>query len=134
MRKVLAGLMFLILQTSHAAASYIPGAVTSGASKERIERARIANNGTASIGSQSGSWLSSVSRAAAGYVTLNFASGIFSSAPVCVCTADINPATNVRGCDLNLAPTTSSVSFHVYHDSTGADQDGDFSVICMGPR
>lgn len=113
-------------------APVLTGSVSSNASgAERIERAYVAATCTGSpctIASQSGSWLSSITRASTGSYSLNFASGMFSAVPSCA----ILPATpsEIR---LSGTPTTSAFTFQTF-DSSGNFADGGFSVLCMGPR
>lgn len=122
-------------------APILVGSVTSNSSgPERIERAFI-TGGTSTtkctsspctIQSQSGTWLSSVTRAAAGNYTLNFTSGMFSSAPTC--TFQAGSAAN-NFIYVNTAPTTSSVQIQDESFSAGGTNIDDvFYVICMGPR
>src|SRR5258708_5595387 len=59
---------------------------SSSTGQDRLERAKIANNGTtASITSQSGNWLTSVSRTGLGTVQLTLTTA-FSAIPTCTCT------------------------------------------------
>jgi hypothetical protein len=100
---------------------------------ERIERAFITNNGSASIQSQSGNWLSSVNRTDTGSVVLNFANGTFSAKPSCTCSAKGNG--NVLPCSgQNDSNWLTSSQFIALVGSAGTAIDADFSVICMGPR
>jgi hypothetical protein len=110
------------------------GSVTSNsAGLERIERATIAEaaNCTSSpctITRQSGSWLSSVTRAAAGQYTLNIASGIFSSPPTCTCIS------NQAGCAQPTTPTSTSFVFYT-QDSAATPVDAQkINIICQGAR
>lgn len=110
------------------------GSVTSSTTgQEHIERARIANSGSASITRQSGNWLSSVTRNSAGNVTLNFASGEWSQAPSCVCMADNTGSANVKTCQTFTAATTSATTISNVNVANTAS-DADFDIICMGAR
>lgn len=113
-------------------APVVIGSVTSNTvGSERIERATIANPaGTASITSQSGSWISSVSRTAAGAVTVNFTAGMFSSAPSCTCTTFGSAG---ESCEIGTTATTSSLGVRV-RNGVNADGDESFYILCMGPR
>jgi hypothetical protein len=127
----------LLCQGSSPASVPVPllvGSVTSNSSgAERHERATIANNGTASITRQSGSWLSSVTRNGTGDVTINIASGMFSDVPSCNCTA-VDSGGNTTTCIINNAttPTTTAVRFLVSAGATASDRG--FHVACMGAR
>lgn len=120
-----------------ALAAYIPYAVTSGNNKERIERATIAEGGscTASpctITRQSGSWLTSVTRASGGNYTANFAAGTFSAAPTCV--FGLDNANTVRFATISGPVTSSSMVFITEHFNGSATDFRDLQIICMGPR
>jgi len=106
------------------------GSVTSNASgAERIERATFSNNGSAcSITSQSGSWITSVTRNGTGRCDVVYPSGTFSSAPTCTATS---LDTGSRYVSTNT-PTTTGVS--LFHIITSALGDGSMSLICMGAR
>jgi hypothetical protein len=117
-------------------APLLVGSVTSSASGAmRVEAAQIANNGTATITEQHGSWLSSVSRTGAGNVTLTFATGYFSATPTCVCTAKQNNGVAAYLCSRSSAVTPSSTAyaFEVVNGSI-VPADRDFEVMCLGPR
>lgn len=118
-------------------APILVGSVTSNSTgAERVERVRVLSKCSSSpctIDSQSGSWLSSVSRAGAGVYVLNIASGIFSSTPVCTCRA-IDPGVGVRICTGPYAGNTAtSVAMETWNTS-GVASDGAFEAICMGSR
>lgn len=107
------------------------GSVTSNSTgAERVERASVSSSCTSTpctITSQSGSWLSSISRSATGTYTANFTAGMFSSAPSCFV------LTSNNGVTINTNPTTSSFSF-ISVTSAGTPIDGSFMLMCMGPR
>lgn len=118
----------------------IPGSVySSSTGVERIERAIItggSNNVVCSsspcaIQSQSGSWLSGVTRSATGTYSASIASGTFSAAPTCVCSAT-RPGTGPTDCSLGENPSTSGFSILTHADGTG--QDGWITLHCMGLR
>lgn len=104
--------------------------LTTSGTVERIDRAIIANNGTTcSISSQSGSWLTSVTRAGTANCTGVITSGEFSSAPTC----NVTPISPCVSGFHNAAPTTTALSFGTYN-SGGAGADCNFQVICQGPH
>jgi hypothetical protein len=120
------------LKSQYTAVPVFVGSVTSNSTgPERVERATIANAGSASITSQSGSWLTSVSRSALGRVTTTIAAGIFSATPTCVCTNNA-PIADSAICQL-INDQTSTV-LHTYTGNNGAGADNGFTLICMGPR
>jgi hypothetical protein len=115
-------------------APILVGSVTSNSTgAERIERAYITNpSGTATISSQSGSWLTSATRSAAGLVNLVWPSTNWSAAPTCVVS---------QGPDLGgwayIATTESTTGVSVRTETPsggGTNADGGFRIICMGPR
>jgi len=127
-------------------APLLVGSVTSNTQGlERIERAHFGGSGSqtspsacssspCTIYSQSGSWLSSVTRNSTGDYTLNIASGMFSDIPTC---------TFIRGktgsANFGFVPayvgTPSSTSIEVNtRDLTNANSDSEVYVQCMGPR
>lgn len=97
---------------------------------ERIERASITNGGSAAIASQSGSWISSVSRPGVGQVNVVFATGIFSAAPSCVVTMQSGGS----GVCQVFTGTTSTQQNVFCRDSSFAATDFNFTLICMGQR
>lgn len=108
------------------------GSVTSNSTgAERLERASVANSGTASISSQSGSWISSVSRTAAGVVSHTLTASIFSSTPSCVCS--VKTASHNRICQIESA-STSTIVTSTQVASSNTDTDAPVELICMGPR
>ena len=109
------------------------GSVTSNASgAERFERAQVTSSCTSrpcTIASQSGSWLTSITRSATGTYSINYPSGTFSAAPTCVCNSSINQN---RFCSTQSA-TTTSVSI-LMADQTNTLLDSAFNILCMGAR
>lgn len=115
---------------------YLVGSVTSNTSgQERIERVSVTSSCTSTpctIASQSGSWLTSISRASAGNYTLNIAAGMFSATPTCVCYAG-NTATLI--CQRLISSSTSSaININTSAVTTGTSTDGTFEVMCMGAK
>lgn len=109
----------------------VAGSVWSGATgAERVERADIANNGTATITSQSGSWLSSATETGTGLVTLTVNTGVFSATPACSCTAVVNGG--AQFCVFKSL-TSTSIMTQIYSNA-GVLADREFMVLCQGPR
>jgi len=113
---------------------FLQGNVTSNTQgSEHIERASIATSCTSTpctITSQSGSWLTSVSRASAGTYTMNILSGEFSATPTCtVVNGDGN---NVAYGVIQASATSTSVPFDSYASSSSTLTDSRFNIICMG--
>lgn len=119
------------------------GSVTSNSSgAERIERVSFSGNSAMSancssspctIASQSGSWISSVTRGTAGTYTLNMPAGIFSSAPTCTCAGKSVgswPAT----CSVSSVTTVSALIETFYATGNTGASDAAVHVICQGPR
>jgi hypothetical protein len=97
---------------------------------DRIVRAVITQAaGTYSITSQSGSWLSSVSKNATADTTLNIAGATFSAAPTCVVTG----IESLNLGYLTAVPSTSAIRINSY-TTGGAAQESSYHIICMGPR
>ncbi len=106
---------------------------TNSTGVERIERAAVTSTcstGTCTIASQSGSWLTSITRDGTGDYNLNIASGMFTAAPVCFCQSQGNVAAICYGFD---NPSTSLWQFRTL-TSGGSASDAQFSIQCMGPR
>lgn len=110
------------------------GSVTSNSiGAERFERVTVTSTCSASpctIASQSGSWVSSITRASTGDYTLNFVSGIFAAAPACNCTISGNTSAI---CFMVNNPNTSSFQFRTLNSSASLT-DSQFHITCMGPR
>ena len=107
------------------------GSVRSDSSvAERVERATttLCTSSPCTISSQSGAWLTSITRSAAGNYTANFAGSIWSSAPTCVCTTAGGPYTCVPN-----SQTTSTMNIQIFNNLF-VNVDGVINLICMGPR
>ena len=91
--------------------------------RENVYSARIANNGTASITSQSSSFIESVTRSSVGTVSVVFKSGFFSVPPVVVGLGAFPGRTATSN-----TPTTSGVTIYMQVSGTNADEDRDFSI------
>lgn len=121
-------------------APLLVGGVTSNTSgQERIERATISCSSSASITSQSGSWISSIGNISSGKCSLTIGSGIFSATPTCTATS------LDYGSSLILAPVVSpssptSVAIGCTFALSGSSTinycvgPNVFYVQCMGPR
>lgn len=92
---------------------------------ENVYSARIANNGTASITSQSADFIASVNRASVGRVDITFESGFFSEVPAIV--AVINNLDGTVNGMSTANETTSGV--RVVADVGGVLSDKDFSIV-----
>lgn len=113
-----------------AQAAYIPKTVTSAGSKQRIEGALVnttCSSTPCTITSQSGTWISSITRGGTGAYTVNFVAGTWSTAPYCHLTSDWAPGY------YSSMPTTSAVVFQV-SDTGGTARDSKFTVTCFGAR
>ena len=125
--------------SSNQRAPTLVGSVTSNsAGAERIERAFITGVGGAgvtcgstpcTITSQSGSWLTSVTRASTGNYTINYSTP-FMSSPVCSILVESAGVIAATG----YSSTTSTGSLACRQASTGSAQDCSFNIICQGPR
>ena len=111
---------------------YLTGSVTSNTTGQlHHEYAVVGTSCTSTpctITSQSGSWLTSISRSAAGTYALNFASGEFSAAPGCSVTA----IGSTRYPEVTVG-TSSALTFYLIN-SSGSAADSAFSILCTGPR
>lgn len=120
-------------ETQNTQTPLLIGSVSSGASSMlRFEAAYITNTaGTPALGSQTSSWISSVTDNGVGNYTLNFAANQFSSAPFCMVncdTADAIPRAIFGG-------TTSSAVLITCDDAnTGSRLDAPAYVFCLGAR
>ena len=104
---------------------------TGGSGAWRTETAYISNNGTCSITSQSGNWITSVSHPGAGACLINISPGMFSSAPTCTFTSygGGRPFVHSSGITSTQIPYAEN-----YRADTGTTPDADFGIICMGPK
>lgn len=108
------------------------GAVTSDStSLERIERAYITNGGSAAVSTQSGSWISSVSRSSAGIVAITVVTGVFSATPTCTC--GVLNANNASICSVTESSAT-SLTVNTYGVPPASLADMNFKIMCMGSR
>ena len=125
-------------------APVLVGSVTSGSTgAERIERVRFGgaserSNCTSSpctIYSQSGSWVSSVTRNSTGNYTVNIASGVFTSEPTCTGVAKSISLQNTALIPVDATGSATSKRFDVMRlGSAGTNDDAYVEYICTGPR
>lgn len=102
---------------------------------ERVERAQIntvCSSSPCTITSQSGAWLTTVTRSATGTYLMNYAGSIFSAAPACHVMGSTNQNAYC-GKDTSTAASASSYKFFC-EDDLHALVDAAFDIICMGPR
>lgn len=94
--------------------------------RENVYSARIANNGTATITSQSSPFIESVSRTGLGTVLVTFKSGFFSVTP------SVNPADDSNTGSISIgtagAASASSVTIETFNNVGNAYVDRDFSI------
>lgn len=114
-------------------APLLVGSVTSNsAGIQRHESVAVTTSCTSTpctIATQSGSWVSSITRSATGTYAVNIVSGIFSASPRCFA----NSAGSARQIDV----TTSSATLLVVaarNPTTLADSDSAFTIFCDGPK
>lgn len=118
------------------------GSVTSSsAGMERVER--VIFGGTSSTDcttspcgyvSQSGSWLTSVTRTTTGEYRLNIAAGMFSSKPTCTCVS-FQTGTDTAYCSIaHTISTATTVDLYTRTTATNTPVDSTPSVLCQGPR
>lgn len=95
-----------------------------------ITRAYLTNSGSCAISSNPGSWISSVSDPGAGRCSLTIATGVFNSAPICIC----GLVGSVAGsCSIESGATATALTTRV-KDDAGSDLDQDFNIQCFGSK
>lgn len=117
--------------------AFIPGSVFSNSTAVmRVEGATIANSGTPSISTQSGTWMTTPTDNGAGDTTLNIVSGIFSATPWCTCTGVVaNGTLSNAQCKISSDTGPSATQVRIVTGNTiGSATDINFNVLCMGPR
>ena len=108
---------------------YLTGSVTSTSSGAvRLASAYIANNGTATITRQDGTWIQSASTAGSGSITLDI-TGAFSSVPNCTVTS-FSASSNYN----SRISTLTNTSIVIQDAVSGTGTNGDVMIICVGPR
>lgn len=115
-------------------APLLVGSVTSNTTGlERVERVLVNSTCTSSpctVASQTGSWVSSITRASTGNYTINFTPGTFSALPACFVqmSGTGNPTSAVN------SESSSAFNFITYAGSTATATDTSFRVFCIGAR
>lgn len=82
------------------------------------------------IGQQTGSWLTSVTRTGSGQYTLNLPSGEYSSRPNCVANRD--HASTAITCDMVYTGSTATAMKVACINSSFNNDDAAFSIVCHG--
>lgn len=90
--------------------------------------ARIANNGAASITSQSGGFIQSVNRPSIGLIDVTFTPGFFTVAPSVVASKDETAAGNTNSVQVENV-STSGCTLRMRETSTGAFNDYNVSIV-----
>ena len=115
--------------------------VESDGNNQRIESVYMTNNGTTCNSvNQSGNWIASCTRNAAGNVTVNFTGGIWPSAPPrCIVTNYVAGGIGDQVLSRIASVTTSAVNVWTSLRPSGggsvsAGADYEFFMICMGPK
>ena len=126
------------IQSNHVPA-FIGQVSSNTTGQERIERVSVngsvCSSSPCTLASQTGSWVTSITRSATGSYTLNIAAGMFTSAPICMIQNALLLATShvVFGINQSSA-TTTAVSFTSSTATGAAAQDSAFNIICMGAK
>ena len=81
-----------------------------------------------------GNAITSVTRSATGIYGVNFASGMFSSAPKCFCSCLNQGSSASVGCMPSGTFSTSSGVLRVTQDAAGTKVDDACDIMCIGPR
>lgn len=119
-------------------APLLVGSVTSNTSGlERVERASFPKCTASPCTSltQSGSWLTSVTRSSVGSYVLNIASGMFSATPACICSsADTSTGNTICTPGVWGTNNSTTITFSTNNNTAGPPIDSSVSIICMGPR
>lgn len=98
---------------------------TDSVAVENVYSAKIANNGTATIVSQAGNFIDSVTRNSTGVVTITFTSNFFSETPAVVAT------TEDRDGRETTAKNLSTTSIQVNTTDGGVQEDNNFSLTVL---
>lgn len=126
MKKFAFSLAMLALIPSHSKATtnVVSGSVT------RLESALILNYGsTPYVSSQTGPWISSVSRSTTGKIVITVSSGVFDAQPHCTCVTQSNSPGDCS-IDNNVYQSATQVPVITSYDS--APEDYHFHIICHG--
>ena len=106
------------------------GILSYGTGVEVLHRAIIAS-GCASVTSQDGSWITSVSKPGAGKCEVTITTGTFSAVPTCTCST----YTGNSYCAFGVTGATTQTFFSMLSDDDGGNEvDNVFTVICTGPQ
>lgn len=114
-------------------APLLTGNVTSASNgSERIERVTVAStcNSSPCTMTDNTPGISSVTRIATGEYSINFSAGNFSGLPTCAPIVNGGGSFTIRG----PITTRTTSAFTLQVENSGADADGSFGVICMGPH
>ena len=107
--------------------------VTSSDSVWGHESAVIDYSGTTpSVTTESGDWIASIAANSTGDSTITINSGIFSSAPICVCSGQ-STATDTCVIDTNTAVSATTVRVQIVNPP-GTAADRGYNIHCHGPR
>lgn len=85
------------------------------------------------IASQSGSWISSVSRSSAGSYTATIASNMFSAVPYCTGNAGLFGIATGGFANVNATSTT-QININAYSNAGTTLTDNVITLICIGPK
>lgn len=110
----------------------VPSLIVSNGANERVERLKVAScaSSPCTITSQSGEWVSSVTRGGAGLYSVNIVGSIFTVAPTCICVARGGGA----GPTCSLASTSTSTLDVRTENPIGSGADSAVDIICMGTK
>jgi hypothetical protein len=98
----------------------------------KITTAFITNNaGVPSVGSQFGNWIDSVDDDGVGDYGINFVAGTFSQSPNCFLQVQSSSWAVAR---INEGPNLAGFDSVVFISNTAAAFDGDYMVMCIGPK
>jgi hypothetical protein len=115
--------------TTNAAGAWRHEVVSFGGSASGGAATSACTSSPCTIAVQTGSWVSSVTRTAAGSYTVTFSAGMFSAPPQCVCISGVGGVVTPTYCGYGLpVPSTSSVGIY----TSGIDNAA--VVSCDGPR
>ncbi|NJL72572.1 MAG: hypothetical protein HC888_13890 [Candidatus Competibacteraceae bacterium] len=118
--------------SSHA--PLLMGGVTSNSpGMERVERVKVGSvcsSSPCTITSQSGSWVSSITRGGAGSYTANIVAGTFADAPTCFVQHKGSSGANNASAVSESSATVVTFNF----DNGVSGEDSSFNIFCQGPR
>jgi hypothetical protein len=115
--------------TTNAAGAWRHEVVSFGGSASGGAATSACTSSPCTIAVQTGSWVSSVTRTAAGSYTVTFSAGMFSAPPQCVCISGVGGVVTPTYCGYGSpVPSTSSVGIYT------AGIDNAAVISCDGPR